>query len=77
MTMIYLAMIEPFLFWGGLLVFVTSLGLYVKRTSDWQAVMRFWQPLISFTPLEFRINRIGLTLMLVAVALRFTVYFMA
>ncbi|TCK03512.1 hypothetical protein CLV83_3782 [Marinobacterium mangrovicola] len=75
--MIYLAMIEPFLFWGGLLVFVTSLGLYVKRTSDWQAVMRFWQPLISFTPLEFRINRIGLTLMLVAVALRFTVYFMA
>ena len=75
--MIYLTMIEPFLFWGGLLVFVTSLGLYVKRTSDWQAVMRFWQPLISFTPLEFRINRIGLTLMLVAVALRFTVYFMA
>ncbi|WP_432697080.1 hypothetical protein ACQUQP_01625 [Marinobacterium sp. YM272] len=75
--MIYLAIIEPFLFWGGLLVFVTSLGLYVKRTSDWQAVMRFWQPLISFTPLEFRINRIGLTLMLVAVAIRFIVYFLA
>lgn len=75
--MIYLAIIEPFLFWGGLLVFVTSLGLYVKRTSDWQAVMRFWQPLISFTPLEFRINRIGLALMLVAVAIRFIVYFMA
>ena len=74
--MIYLAMIEPFLFWGGLLVFLTSLGLYVKRTSDWQAVLRFWQPLISFTPLEFRINRIGLTLMLVAVAIRFIVYFM-
>ncbi|SEG83863.1 hypothetical protein [Marinobacterium lutimaris] len=75
--MIYLAMIEPFLFWGGLLVFLTSLGLYVKRTQDWHAVLRFWQPLISFTPLEFRINRVGLTLMLVAVALRFTVYFMA
>ena len=75
--MIYLAIIEPFLFWGGLLVFVTSLGLYVKRTSDWQAVMRFWQPLISFTPLEFRINRIGLALMLVAVAIRFIFYFMA
>lgn len=74
--MIYLAMIEPFLFWGGLLVFLTSLGLYVKRTGDWQAVLRFWQPLISFTPLEFRINRTGLTLMLVAVVIRFVIYFM-
>jgi hypothetical protein len=74
--MIYLAMIEPFLFWGGLLVFLTSLGLYVKRTQDWQAVLRFWQPLIQFTPLEFKINRTGLTLMLVAVAIRFLVYFM-
>ncbi|GGC10051.1 hypothetical protein GCM10011352_40640 [Marinobacterium zhoushanense] len=75
--MIYLAIIEPFLFWGGLLVFLTSLGLYVKRTQDWQAVLRFWQPLISFTPLEFRINRIGLTLMLIAVVIRFAFYFMA
>jgi len=73
--MIYLILIEPFLFWGGLLVFLASLGLYVKRTRDWHAVLRFWQPLISFTPLEFRINRIGLTLMLVAVVIRFVVYF--
>lgn len=75
--MIYLAMIEPFLFWGGLLVFLLSLGLYVRRTGDWHAVLRFWQPLIRFTPLEFKINRSGLTLMLVAVALRFVVHFMA
>jgi len=73
--MIYLAMIEPFLFWGGLLVFLISLGLYVKRTSDWQALLRFWQPLIKFTPLEFKINRTGLTLMLLAVVIRFIVYF--
>lgn len=75
--MIYPALIEPFLFWGGLPVFLTSLGLYAKRTRDWQAVLWFRQPLISFTPLEFGINRIGLTLMLVAVAIRFVVYFMA
>lgn len=72
--MIYLALMEPFLFWGGLLVFLTSLGLYVKRTADWQAVIRFWQPLISFTPLEFRINRIGLSLMILAVLIRVAVY---
>ncbi len=73
--MIYLAMIEPLLFWGGLLVFLVSLGLYGFRSGDWQALLRFWQPLISFTPLEFRINRIGLALMIAAVAIRILIYF--
>lgn len=72
--MIYLAMIEPLLFWGGLLVFLVSLGLYGVRTGDWQALLRFWQPLISFTPLEFRINRTGLSLMIVAVVIRVLIY---
>ena len=75
MMIYWLARVEPLLFWGGLLVFIISLVLYVRRTGHWQAVLRFWQPLLEFTPCEFRINRAGLALMIVAVVIRLIVGF--
>ncbi len=62
--------IEPFLFWGGLAVFAISLLMYGTRTKDWSAILRFWEPLISFKSIEFKVNRTGLSLMILAVVIR-------
>lgn len=69
--------VEPLFFWGGLGVFLTSLLMYGLRTRDWNAILRFWQPLISFSALEFKINRGGLSLMILAVVIRIYLNFIA
>ena len=69
--------IEPGLFWGGLGVYLFSLLMYGKRTSDWNAILRFWQPMIQFSALEFKINRTGLSLMILAVVIRIYLNFFA
>ena len=74
-TVIYLAMIEQVLFFIGLLAFLVSLAMYAGRTRDFKSLLVFWQPTISFSRTEFLVNRSGLTLMLVAVAIRMALYF--
>lgn len=69
--------LEPFLFWGGMIVYFASLGLYGNRTSDWNAILRFWQPMIRFSVLEFKVNRTGLALMILAVVIRIYLNFVA
>ncbi|KXJ52196.1 hypothetical protein WNY58_13060 [Neptuniibacter pectenicola] len=66
----YLAIIEQFLFWGGLLVFLVSLAMYAGRTKDYKSLVEFWKPTINMTKREFDVNRAGLTMMIVAVAIR-------
>jgi len=66
----YLAMLEMFLFWGGLLVFLVSLAMYAGRTKDFQSLVKFWEPTIEFIPREFNVNRAGLLMMVGAVAIR-------
>ena len=73
----YLAMIEELLFWGGLAVFLVSLALYAGRTKDFKSVLMFWQPNIEFNIVEFKVNRAGLSMMIVAVVLRLYAYFMS
>lgn len=72
-----LFVVEPFLFWGGLIVYVASLFMYGSRTSDWNAILRFWQPMIQFSALEFKVNRTGLSLMILAVVIRIYLNFFA
>ncbi|QJD71803.1 hypothetical protein [Marinobacterium sp. LSUCC0821] len=72
-----LATIEPFLFWVGLAVFATSLVMYGKRTGEWSAIVRFWEPLINYSATEFKINRSGLSLMILAVVIRVYLNFFA
>lgn len=74
--MIYLAMIEQVLFFIGLLVFLVSLAMYAGRTRDFKSLLVFWQPTISFSRTEFLVNRSGLTMMIVAVAIRLGLYFL-
>lgn len=72
-----LAVAEQLLMMVGLGVFLASLILYVLRTSDFKSILIFWQATISFTKREFLINRIGLSMMLVAVIVRFYNHFFA
>ncbi|WP_296057990.1 hypothetical protein [uncultured Amphritea sp.] len=72
-----LAIAEQLLMMVGLGVFLVSLILYVLRTSDFKSILVFWQATISFTKREFLINRIGLSMMLLAVIVRFYNHFFA
>lgn len=74
--MMYLAIIEQLLFWGGLLTVLVSLAIYAGRTKDYKSVVMFWQPTISFNKTEFLVNRSGLSMMLVAVIIRFAAFFL-
>ncbi|MBN0985774.1 MULTISPECIES: hypothetical protein [Amphritea] len=72
-----LAVAEQLLMMVGLGVFLVSLILYVLRTSDFKSIIIFWQATISFTKREFLINRIGLSMMVLAVIVRFYNHFFA
>lgn len=71
----YLAIAEQLLMLAGLGVFFVSLVLYVARTKDIKSILVFWQATIQFTKQEFMINRTGLSLMVIAVLLRFYNHF--
>lgn len=73
----YLAVLEPILFWTGLIVFLVSLAMYAGRTKDVKSLLMFWQPTIAFNALEFKINRSGLSLMILAVIIRLGLYFLS
>ena len=72
----YLVIAEQLLMLAGLGVFLVSLVLYVARTRDIKSILVFWQATIEFTKREFMINRTGLTLMVIAVLLRFYNHFL-
>lgn len=67
----YLDLLEPLFLVLGFLVFLTSLALYVSRTKDLGAVLTFWKAGIAFSHREFVINRLGITLMVMGIVLRF------
>ncbi len=72
-----LVVAEQLLMMVGLGVFLVSLILYALRTSDYKSILVFWQATISFTKREFIINRTGLSMMLLAVLVRFYIHFIA
>lgn len=73
----YLVVAEQLLMLGGFGIFLVSLVLYVLRTKDIKSILVFWQATIEFTKQEFMINRIGLSMMVLAVLLRFYNHFFA
>jgi len=73
----YLVVAEQLLMLGGFGVFLVSLVLYVLRTKDIKSILVFWQATIEFTKQEFMINRIGLSMMVLAVLIRFYNHFFA
>ena len=73
----YLILAGQLLMLAGLGAFVVSLVLYVVRTKDFKSILVFWQATIEFTKQEFIINRVGLSMLVLAVILRFYNHFMA
>lgn len=66
-----LDILEPTLLTLGFAVFVGSIILYLKRTSDYRAVMMFWQAEMELSHREFIIGRIGIIMMVMGIMLRF------
>ena len=73
--MYLLIILEQILFWGGLIVFLVSLAMYANRTKDFKSLIKFWQPTIELDPKELKINRTGMTMMIMGLVLRVAVYF--
>lgn len=73
----YLVIAEQILMLAGIVVFLVSLGMYVLRSGDFKSILVFWQATIEFSKREFIINRVGLSMMVAAVLVRFYNYFMA
>ncbi|MEH6651058.1 MAG: hypothetical protein V7707_13605 [Motiliproteus sp.] len=67
----YLDLLEPTLLSLGLAVLAYSIFLFLKRTSDYKAVMMFWQAEMLLSHREFILNRVGFVMMFMGIMLRF------
>ena len=75
--MYYLLILEQVLFWGGLIIFLMSLAMYAGRTKDFKSLIMFWQPTIEFNMKELKINRTGMTMMVIGLVIRLAANFIA
>ncbi|RDE18370.1 hypothetical protein DV711_17085 [Motiliproteus coralliicola] len=66
-----LDILESTLLAVGFAVFASSIILYLKRTTDYRAVLMFWQAEMALSHREFIVNRIGIILMFMGIVLRF------
>ncbi|EKF75883.1 hypothetical protein A11A3_00275 [Alcanivorax hongdengensis A-11-3] len=55
----------------GLVLVMLAYGGYWRRTEDGRGLLLFWQRRLALSSTEFRIQRAGLALLWLAVALRF------
>ena len=72
----YLEVLEPALLIVGLVMYLVSLGMFIKRTGDVRAVLMFWEARMHMNQKEFITNRLGLTIMFMGIVLRFLNNFM-
>ncbi len=54
-----------------LVLVLVAYSQYIRRTGDWGGVLRFWRRGMSLSVTEFKIQRAGLMIMILAVVLRF------
>jgi hypothetical protein len=57
---------------AGLLVVMMAYARYWQRTRDTRGLLTFWRREMTLTVSEFKWQRAGIALLLVAVVLRFT-----
>lgn len=63
--------LENLLLMLGLLIVLIAYGRYIYRTRDARGVLMFWARRLALSPLEFRLQRGGIVLMLLGVVLRY------
>ena len=66
-----MAWLENLLLMLGLLIMLIAYGQYIHRTRDVRGVLMFWIRRLALSPLEFRLQRGGIALMLLGVVLRY------
>ncbi|MGA1206670.1 MAG: hypothetical protein EBS77_02505 [Gammaproteobacteria bacterium] len=69
--MTWMIWLEQALLLIGLCIVCLSLLRYWRRTGDWKAIAFFWQKRMVLERNEFLINRVGLSLMILGVVIRF------
>ncbi len=65
-----LHVVETTLLVLGVLVFLTAILSFVKRTGNIRAVLRFWEASMVLTKREFYISRTGISIMVISLCLR-------
>lgn len=63
--------LENLLLLAGLVIVLVAYGRYIRRTQDVRGVLMFWTRRLALSPLEFRLQRGGIVLMLLGVVLRY------
>lgn len=56
---------------AGLVLVVLAYARYWRRTGDGRGLLLFWQRKLALSVAEFRLQRAGIGLLLIAVVLRF------
>lgn len=54
----------------GLLTYISSIVMYVKRSSDYKSLIYFWSAKMALNPLEFKVRRAGILIMVVGLGIR-------
>lgn len=63
--------LQAVLFALGVVLVLVAYSQYIRRTGDWGGVLRFWRRGMSLSVTEFKIQRAGLMIMILAVVVRF------
>ncbi|MBL4714920.1 MAG: hypothetical protein RH947_06805 [Alcanivorax sp.] len=63
--------LQAALFALGVVLVLVAYSQYIRRTGDWGGVLRFWRRGMSLSVTEFKIQRAGLMIMILAVVVRF------
>ncbi|MFP1681324.1 hypothetical protein ACLD0W_02370 [Alloalcanivorax sp. C16-1] len=66
-----MAYLQSVLLLLGLALVLFAYGHYIHRTGDWGGVLRFWTRGMTLSVAEFKIQRAGLLVLILAVVVRF------
>ncbi len=64
-----ITLIHTTAFYLGLILIVAALVMSANRTNNWSGLLRFWEKKMDMNPMEFKLHRTGLVLMIAGVAI--------
>ncbi|MBB1485400.1 hypothetical protein [Oceanospirillum sediminis] len=54
----------------GLVVYLSSLVMYVRRTGDMKGVLTFWSAKMAISAAEIKVKRLGFLILLIGICIR-------
>lgn len=64
-----ITIIHTLAFYIGLVLILTALIMSANRTKNWSGLLRFWEKKMDMNPMEFKLHRTGLVLMIAGVVI--------